>query len=94
MPARESGCSCKVERRLSRNPSLDVEKKSVSVGDGISHPDAFNQQRLVIWREVMSRRLKLLVVSALLLSLNGCIILPGHRHCCWRYDAAEYHGGR
>jgi hypothetical protein len=39
----------------------------------------------------MSGRLKLLVVCSLLLSLNGCIILPGHRHCCWRYDAVGYH---
>lgn len=37
----------------------------------------------------MSRTLKLLTLCALLLSLGGCIILPGHRHCCWRYDAVE-----
>ncbi len=39
----------------------------------------------------MSRRLSLLGAAVLLLSLSGCVILPGHRdHCCWRYygDAA------
>ena len=34
----------------------------------------------------MSRRLSLLGAAVLLLSLSGCVILPGHRdHCCWRY---------
>jgi hypothetical protein len=37
----------------------------------------------------MSRPLKCLIFCSLLLSLGGCIILPGHRHCCWRYDAVQ-----
>ncbi|QXI26487.1 hypothetical protein [Pseudomonas vanderleydeniana] len=40
----------------------------------------------------MSRRLSLLVAAVLLLSLSGCVILPGHRdHCCWRYYGAVAH---
>ncbi|MDE1166691.1 MAG: hypothetical protein PW845_15205 [Pseudomonas sp.] len=36
----------------------------------------------------MFRRLALLIPVVAMLTLNGCIILPGHRdHCCWRYDA-------
>lgn len=37
----------------------------------------------------MYRRIAMLLAAfALLSSLSGCIILPGHDHCCWRrYDA-------
>jgi len=30
-------------------------------------------------------RLALLTAVALLLTLSGCVVYPGH-HCCWRYD--------
>jgi hypothetical protein len=36
----------------------------------------------------MSRRLSLLVAALLIASLSGCVILPEHRHCCWRYYGA------
>jgi hypothetical protein len=36
----------------------------------------------------MYRRLTLLVAALLIASLSGCIILPEHRHCCWRYYGA------
>ncbi|MBK3509653.1 hypothetical protein [Pseudomonas sp. MF6747] len=36
----------------------------------------------------MSRRLTLLVAALLIASLSGCVILPEHRHCCWRYYGA------
>ena len=36
----------------------------------------------------MSRRLSMLVDALLIASLSGCIILPEHRHCCWRYYGA------
>ncbi len=42
----------------------------------------------------MSRHIKLFTVCVLLLSLSGCIILPDHRHCCWRYAAVDYHQAR
>ncbi|MDR3411448.1 MAG: hypothetical protein P4L87_10995 [Formivibrio sp.] len=36
----------------------------------------------------MSRRLALLIPLVMLLTLSGCIIVPGHGgHCCWRYGA-------
>ena len=36
----------------------------------------------------MSRRLYILVAALLIASLSGCVILPEHRHCCWRYYGA------
>ena len=36
----------------------------------------------------MSRRLYLLVAALLIASLSGCVIVPEHRHCCWRYYGA------
>ncbi|XVO89672.1 hypothetical protein ACQ9Y2_11630 [Pseudomonas palleroniana] len=36
----------------------------------------------------MSRRLYMLVAALLIVSLSGCVILPEHRHCCWRYYGA------
>ena len=33
----------------------------------------------------MSRRLYMLVAALLIASLSGCVIVPEHRHCCWRY---------
>jgi hypothetical protein len=36
----------------------------------------------------MSRRLSMLVAALLIASLSGCVILPEHRHCCWRYYGA------
>lgn len=33
----------------------------------------------------MYRRLTMLVAALLIVSLSGCVILPEHRHCCWRY---------
>ncbi|MGF6098791.1 hypothetical protein [Pseudomonas sp. 18175] len=36
----------------------------------------------------MYRRLSMLVAALLIVSLSGCIILPEHRHCCWRYYGA------
>ncbi|MBW4794200.1 MULTISPECIES: hypothetical protein [Pseudomonas fluorescens group] len=36
----------------------------------------------------MPRRLTLLVAALLIASLSGCVILPEHRHCCWRYYGA------
>lgn len=36
----------------------------------------------------MSRRLTMLVAALLIASLSGCVILPEHRHCCWRYYGA------
>ena len=36
----------------------------------------------------MSRRLTMLVAAQLIASLSGCVILPEHRHCCWRYYGA------
>ena len=36
----------------------------------------------------MYRRLTLLVAAALIVSLSGCVIVPEHRHCCWRYYGA------
>jgi hypothetical protein len=37
---------------------------------------------------IMYRRLSMLVAALLIVSLSGCIILPEHRHCCWRYYGA------
>jgi cytochrome c biogenesis protein ResB len=40
----------------------------------------------------MSRRLYMLITALLIVSLSGCVILPEHRHCCWRYyGAADTH---
>jgi len=36
----------------------------------------------------MYRRLYMLVAALLIVSLSGCVILPEHRHCCWRYYGA------
>jgi hypothetical protein len=36
----------------------------------------------------MSRRLYLLIAALLIVSLSGCVIVPEHRHCCWRYYGA------
>jgi hypothetical protein len=36
----------------------------------------------------MYRRLTMLVAALLIVSLSGCVILPEHRHCCWRYYGA------
>ena len=36
----------------------------------------------------MSRRLSMLVAALLIGSLSGCVIVPEHRHCCWRYYGA------
>uniref|UniRef100_A0A8H9YZY0 Uncharacterized protein n=2 Tax=Pseudomonas tritici TaxID=2745518 RepID=A0A8H9YZY0_9PSED len=36
----------------------------------------------------MYRRLSMLVAALLIVSLSGCVILPEHRHCCWRYYGA------
>ena len=36
----------------------------------------------------MSRRLYMLVAALLIASLSGCVIVPEHRHCCWRYYGA------
>jgi hypothetical protein len=36
----------------------------------------------------MYRRLTLLVAAVLIVSLSGCVIVPEHRHCCWRYYGA------
>ncbi|WP_438868394.1 hypothetical protein [Pseudomonas sp. L1(2025)] len=36
----------------------------------------------------MTRRLSMLVAALLIVSLSGCVILPEHRHCCWRYYGA------
>jgi hypothetical protein len=36
----------------------------------------------------MSRRLSMLVAALLIVSLSGCVIVPEHRHCCWRYYGA------
>lgn len=36
----------------------------------------------------MYRRLSMRVGALLIVSLSGCIILPEHRHCCWRYYGA------
>jgi hypothetical protein len=30
----------------------------------------------------------MLVAALLIVSLSGCVILPEHRHCCWRYYGA------
>jgi len=31
----------------------------------------------------------MLVAALLIVSLSGCVIVPEHRHCCWRsYGAA------
>ena len=38
---------------------------------------------------IMYRRLSMLVAALLIVSLSGCIILPEHRHCCWRYYGAN-----
>ncbi|WP_428553715.1 hypothetical protein [Pseudomonas edaphica] len=37
----------------------------------------------------MPRRLSMLVAALLIVSLSGCVILPEHRHCCWRYYGAD-----
>ncbi len=46
----------------------------------------------------MSRRLSMLVAALLIVSLSGCVIVPEHRHCCWRYygatDAPHQHRQR
>jgi hypothetical protein len=36
----------------------------------------------------MYRRLTMLIAALLIVSLSGCVILPEHRHCCWRYYGA------
>jgi hypothetical protein len=36
----------------------------------------------------MYRRLYMLVAALLIVSLSGCVIVPEHRHCCWRYYGA------
>jgi hypothetical protein len=36
----------------------------------------------------MYRRLTLLVAALLIVCLSGCVIVPEHRHCCWRYYGA------
>ena len=36
----------------------------------------------------MYRRLSMLVAALLIVSLSGCIVMPEHRHCCWRYYGA------
>jgi hypothetical protein len=36
----------------------------------------------------MYRRIAMLLAAVTLLSLSGCIILPGHDHCCWRHYEA------
>ncbi|WP_446436661.1 hypothetical protein [Pseudomonas sp. 1152_12] len=36
----------------------------------------------------MTRCLSMLVAALLIVSLSGCVIVPEHRHCCWRYYGA------
>lgn len=36
----------------------------------------------------MYRRFYMLVAALLIVSLSGCVFLPEHRHCCWRYYGA------
>ena len=36
----------------------------------------------------MYRRLYMLVAALLIVSPSGWVILPEHRHCCWRYYGA------